>query len=242
MKVMLWFECVPLTAKCLFSLGFWRILFDAWNQNPIDEVRAFGLTGCASITRDEGFKLHKCQPQCERPTCGVGKMLRQPWRHWFFPTSLCGVLVFRLDPAGGFQPPPSPPPPPPPPLTHSLPPSLPHARTHSRTHALTHSRAHVLTHARTHSRTHALTHSRTHARTHSRTHARTHALTHSLTFFNIDRVIFRRRSGRPWRRSNAFWTWSWPRATRRPCRRRPGCDSWTENGIFFLQSYCIQLY
>ena len=56
-----------------FSLGFWRILFDAWNQNPIDEVRAFGLTGCASITRHEGFELHKCQPQCERPTCGVGK-------------------------------------------------------------------------------------------------------------------------------------------------------------------------
>ena len=233
MKVMLWFECVPLTAKCLFSLGFWRILFDAWNQNPIDEVRAFGLTGCASITRDEGFKLHKCQPQCERPTCGVGKMLRQPWRHWFFPTSLCGVLVFRLDPAGGFQPPPSPPPPPPPPLTHSLPLSLPHARTHSRTH--------VLTCSRTHARTHALTHSRTHARTHSLTHARTHACTHSLTFFNIDRVIFRRQ---------------WSALKKIECLLDVILTSgdqtslqapawmWFMDGKWhiFLQSYCIQLY
>ena len=36
----------------------------------------------------------------------------------FFPTSLCGVLVFRLDPAGA--PPPPPPPPPPHSLAHSL--------------------------------------------------------------------------------------------------------------------------
>ena len=131
--------------------------------------------------------------------------------HWkkqkLFPTSLCGVLVFRLDPAALLRPPPrrthhysslthSLPPSLPPSLPHSLtplPPSLPHSLTHS-TPSLTHSTH--LTHL-THSLTHSLTPSLppslpslTHSTpslppslTHSLTSltSLTHSLIHSLT-------------------------------------------------------------
>ena len=102
---------------------------------------------------------------------------------WLFPTSLCGVLVFRLDPAGA-------------PLlrpllllrrlllththhsthsTHSLPPCLPPSLTHSLPHSLPHSLT-PLPHSLTPSLT-PLTHS-THS-LHSLTHS-IHSL-HSLT-------------------------------------------------------------
>ena len=68
----------------------------------------------------------------------------------FFPTSLCGVLVFRLDPAALLRPPPR--------RTHHYS-SLTHS---SLTHSLTHS---LLTHSLTLSLTHSLIHS-----THSLTH------------------------------------------------------------------------
>ena len=120
---------------------------------------------------------------------------------WLFPTSLCGVLVFRLDPAGAPLLRPlllrrlllththhsthsthsthSLPPCLPPSLPHSLTPSLPPSLTHSLTHSLTPSLTPLtpLTHS-THSLT-PFTHSThsLHSLTHS-THS-THSLTHS---------------------------------------------------------------
>ena len=61
-------------------------------------------------------------------------------RHLSFPTSLCGVLVFRLDPAGAAFASPS--------AASSS--SLPH---HSLAHSLTHSFIHSFTHSLTHSLT-----------------------------------------------------------------------------------------
>ena len=108
----------------------------------------------------------------------------------YFPTSLSGVLVFRLDPAGAtarlrlrlllrrLL------------LTHSLthPPSHPpsHPPTH-RTHSLTHS---LPTRSLTHSLT-SLTHPPTHSLSHSVTQSLTltHSLTHSLTTSHLSLII-----------------------------------------------------
>ena len=112
-----------------------------------------------------------------------------------FPTSLCGVLIFCLDPAGAPPPRPRPPPPPPPPHTHSLTHSLtsphltsphltsPHLTSpHLTSPHLTspHLTSPHLT-SLTHSHTHTLTHSHTLTLSHSHTLTLSHSLSHSLS-------------------------------------------------------------
>ena len=117
----------------------------------------------------------------------------------FFPTSLCGVIVSRLDPARAplrllcslllrrlllthistslIMPPPS--------LTHSLP-SLTHSLPFSLTHWLTDSLTHWLTDSLTHWPTDPLTHWLTDPLTHWPTDSLTYWLTDSLTHWLTD--------------------------------------------------------
>ena len=140
-----------------------------------------------TMNHEKNINNHTYIKKRENPARLPAKM---KWR--FFPTSLCGVLVFRLDPAALLRPPP-----PPrrthhysslthsslthsltPSLTHSLPPSL-TPSTHSPTHSLTEELRSPLEEPLTHS---SLAHSLTPSLTHSphSPHSLTHSLTHSI--------------------------------------------------------------